>query len=212
MVMDPQNGEAHGVALELGQSLAKAIHRSVRVVQFDRVAQVIDALKQGQVDMTFTNATAVRAKEVDFTAPLIRLELGLLIPVASPVKQFMDVNDAAFRLGVAKGSSSQNVLGAKLNLTKIVPVESLDQAKKMLMAGELDGFATNKGILFEMNAHLSGFKVLDDRWGLENLAIAIPKGREQAMPFLNEFAKQQLTSGEIDAIARRAGLRGLAKD
>jgi len=212
MVIDPKNGEIHGVAIELGQSLAKVIHRPVRIVQFDRVAQVIDALKQGQVDMTFTNATAARAKDVDFTAPLIRLELGLLVPVASPVKQFMDVNDAAFRLGVAKGSSSQNVLGAKLNLTKIVPVESLDQAKKMLMSGELDGFATNKGILFEMNEHLNGFKVLDDRWGLETLAIAVPKGRDQGMPFLTEFTKQQLTTREIDAIARRAGLRGIAKD
>lgn len=212
MVINPKNGEIHGVAVELGQSVAKTIHRPARIVEFDRVAQVIDALKQGQVDMTFTNATVVRAKDVDFTAPLIRLELGLLVSVASPVKQFMDVNDAAFRLGVAKGSSSQNVLGAKLNFTKIVPVESLDQAKKMLMFGELDGFATNKGILFEMNEHLDGFKVLDDRWGLENLAIAIPKGRDQGMPFLTEFAKQQLTTREIDAISHRAGLRGIAKD
>ena len=212
MVIDPRNGEIHGVAIELGQSLAKSIHRPIRVVQFDRVSQVIDALKHGQVDMTFTNATAVRAKDVDFTLPLIRLELGLLVPVVSSVKQFMDVNEAAFRLGVAKGSSSQNVLGIKLDRTKIVPVESLDQAKKMLMSGELDGFATNKGILFEMNEHLNGFKVLDDRWGLENLAIAVPKGRDQGMPFLTEFAKQQFTTGEMDAIARRAGLRGIAKD
>jgi hypothetical protein len=44
------------------------------------------------------------------------------------------------------------------------------------------------------------------------LAIAVPKGRDQGMLFLAEFAKQQLTTGEIDAIARRAGLRGIAKD
>ena len=212
MVIDPKNGEVHGVAVDLGRSVAETIHRPVRVVQFDRVAQIIEALKNGQVDMTFTNATAARARDVDFTEPLVRLELGLLVPISSPVKQFMDVNDAAFRLGVAKGSSSQNVLGAKLNLTKIVPVESLDQAKKMLDSGELDGFATNKGILFEMNEHLKGFKVLDDRWGLENLAIAIPKGRDQGLPFLTEFVKQKLATGEVNAITRRAGLRGIAKD
>ena len=212
LVVDSKNGETHGVAFELGKSLARAIHRPLRVVQFDRVAQVIDAVKQGQVDMTFTNATAVRAKDVDFTEPLIRLELGVLVPVASSVKQFMDVNDAAFRLGVTNGSSSQRVLLGKLDRTQIVPVESLDQAKKMLMSAELDGFATNKGILFEMNEHLIGFKVLDDRWGLENLAIAIPKGRDQGMSFLRDFAKEQLMTGEINVIAHRAGLRGVAKD
>jgi len=176
------------------------------------VAQVIEALKNGQVDMTFTNATAVRAKEVDFTAPLIRLELGVLVPVASNVKQFMDVNDPNFRLGVAKGSSSQSVLGTKLNFTKIVPVDSLEQAQHMLTSGELNGFATNKGILFQLNERLQGFKVLEDRWGLESLAIAIPKGRDQARPFLTEFAKQQLETGAIAADANRAGLRGMAKD
>lgn len=212
MVMDAQTGKVHGVAVELGASLAEAIHRPVRLVQFDRVAQVIEALKNGQVDMTFTNATAVRAKEVDFTAPLIRLELGVLVPVTSNVKQFMDVNDPSFRLGVAKGSSSQSVLGTKLNFTKIVPVDSLEQAQHMLTSGELNGFATNKGILFQLNERLQGFKVLEDRWGLESLAIAIPKGRDQARPFLTEFAKQQLETGAIAADANRAGLRGMAKD
>lgn len=212
MVIDTKTGNTHGVAVDLGQALAQAIHRPVRLVRFDRVAQVIDALKSEQIDMTFTNATATRAKDVDFTPALIRLELGLLVGEASPVKQFADANDASFRLGVAKGSSSQSTLGTKLNRTQIIPVDSLAQAQRMLTAGELDGFATNKGILFELNEGLKGFKVLDDRWGLEHLAIAIPKGREQAMPFLIQFANQELKSGAVDEDAKRAGLRGMAKD
>jgi polar amino acid transport system substrate-binding protein len=212
MVVDAKSGKVSGVAVELGEALAAAIHRPVRLVRFDRVAQVIEALKTEQIDMTFTNATASRAKDVDFTPALIRLELGLLVSETASVKRFMDVNDASFRLGVAKGSSSQSALGAKLSQTQIVPVESLDQAQRMLAAGELDGFATNKGILFELNERLRGFKVLDDRWGLESLAIAVPKGRDRAMPYLIQFANQQLQSGSLDEHAKRAGLRGLAKE
>ena len=212
MVVDAKSGKVNGVAVELGEALAVAIHRPVRLVRFDRVAQVIDALKTEQIDMTFTNATASRAKDIDFTPALIRLELGLLVRETSPVKHFIDVNDASFRLGVTKGSSSQSALGTKLSQTQIVPVDSLEQAQRMLTAGEIDGFATNKGILFELNERLAGFKVLDDRWGLENLAIAVPKGREKAMPFLIQFANQQMQSGAIDEHAKRAGLRGLAKE
>jgi polar amino acid transport system substrate-binding protein len=212
MVVDAKSGKVSGLAVELGEALAVAIHRPVRLVRFDRVAQVVDALKTEQIDMTFTNATASRAKDVDFTPALIRLELGLLVAEASPIKRFMDVNHASFRLGVAKGSSSQSALGAKLSETQIVPVESLDQAQRMLTAGELDGFATNKGILFELNERLRGFKVLDDRWGLEHLAVAVPKGRDKAMPFLIQFTNQQLQSGAMDEHAKRAGLRGLAKE
>ena len=212
MVVDAKSGKVNGVAVELGEALAAAIHRPVRFVRFDRVAQVIDALKTEQIDMTFTNATTSRGKDVDFTSALIRLELGLLVGEASPIKRFMDVNDASFRLGVAKGSSSQSALGTKLSQTQIIPVDSLEQAQRMLSAGELDGFATNKGILFELNERLHGFKVLDDRWGLENLAIAVPKGRDKAMPFLIQFANRKLQSGAIEAHAKRAGLRGLAKE
>jgi polar amino acid transport system substrate-binding protein len=53
--------------------------------------------------------------------------------------------------------------------------------------------------------------VLKDRWGLENLAIAIPKGREAGMPYLREFAQTLQRQGEIKRLADRAGLRGLAQ-
>jgi polar amino acid transport system substrate-binding protein len=75
----------------------------------------------------------------------------------------------------------------------------------------LDAFATNKGILFEMAEKVPGAQVLKDRWGLENLAIAIPKGREAGMPYLREFAQTLQRQGEIKRMADRAGLRGLAQ-
>ena len=59
-------------------------------------------------------------------------------------------------------------------LRDLVPVASLEVAQQMLRSGQLDAFATNKGILFELREKLPDFKVSDDRWGLENLAIAIP--------------------------------------
>jgi polar amino acid transport system substrate-binding protein len=67
LVRDAKTGKSAGVAYELGHALAAQLKVPVQVVQYQRVAEVIEALKLGQVDMTFTNATAARAKEVDFT-------------------------------------------------------------------------------------------------------------------------------------------------
>ncbi len=50
-----------------------------RIVEFERVEQVIDALRSGEADMTITNASAARAALVDFTEPLVALELGYLV-------------------------------------------------------------------------------------------------------------------------------------
>jgi polar amino acid transport system substrate-binding protein len=62
-----------------------------------------------------------------------------------------------------------------------------------------------------MREKLPDFKVSDDRWGLENLAIAVPKGREAGQAFLAAFADQVTASGQLSRMAERAGLRGLAK-
>ena len=203
------SGESFGIALELGKALGQQLGVPVQVIEFPRVAEVIVAIKDEKVDMTFTNATAARAKEIDFTAPLVQLELGILAPTNSSIKNFGDVDKQGVRLGVSQGSSSQSVLGQRLKQTMIVPVPSLEVAASKLQNNELDAFATNKGILFELNEKLSGFQVLQDRWGLENLAIAIPKGREDALPFLNVFAQKVRESGQLDLMAKRAGLRGM---
>ena len=210
LVRDAKTGVSSGVAFELGHALGQQLQVPVQVVQYQRVSEVIEALQRGQVDMTFTNATAARARVVDFTPALIQLELGVLVPTNSPIKNFAEVDTVGVRLGVSQGSSSEGVLGQRLKNAKLVPVPSLMQAQNMLANRELDAFATNKGILFELAEKVPGAQVLQDRWGLENLAIAIPKGRDTAMPYLREFAQTLVTRGELLQMANRAGLRGLA--
>ena len=209
-VRDARTGASHGVAFELGHALGQALGVPVQVVSYPRVAEVIEGLKRAEVDMTFTNATAARANDVDFTAPLIQLELGVLVPANSPIQSFADVDRAGVRLGVSQGSSSQGVLAQRLKLASLVPVASLDVVQQMLQRGELDAFATNKGILFELSEQVPGAQVLKDRWGLENLAIAIPKGREAGRSYLNDFAQARVRQGDVKRMSERAGLRGLA--
>jgi len=209
LVRASPSGESFGIALELGKTLGQQLGVPVQVVEFPRVAEVISAIKDEKVDMTFTNATTARAKEIDFTAPLVQLELGVLVPIDSAIKSFSDVDQPSVRLGVSQGSSSQSVLGQRLKQTTLVPVPSLEVAANKLKNKELDAFATNKGILFELNEKITGFHVLKDRWGLENLAIAIPKGRESALPYLNGFAQKVRENGQLDRMIQRAGLRGM---
>jgi polar amino acid transport system substrate-binding protein len=211
LVIHPQTGERSGVALALGQLMGQQMGVPVQVVEFARVADIITAIQRGQVDMTFTNASPARAQDVDFTRTLVQLELGLLLPPNSTVTRFVEVDRVGMRVGVSQGSSSQGVLTQQFKKAQIVPVASLEVAQQLLRTGQLDAFATNKGILFEMREKLPDFKVSDDRWGLENLAIAVPKGREAGQAFLAAFADQVTGSGQLTRMADRAGLRGLAK-
>jgi polar amino acid transport system substrate-binding protein len=207
-VKDAKTGESVGIALDLGKELAKRLNVSVQVIEFDRVALVLDALKEGKVDFTFTNATAVRAKDMDFTAPMVRLELGYLVMNTSPLKTVADIDQANIRVGVSQGSSSQGVLTQLFKQAKVVPADSLAKAQSLLKTQQIDAFATNKGILFEMTDALPGSRVLEGRWGLENLAIAVPKGRELANTYLQNFANDVANNGYFKRAVQRSGLRG----
>lgn len=211
-VKDPKTGESVGIALDLGKELAKRLNVPVQVVEFDRVAQVLSSLKDGQVDFTFTNATAVRAKDMDFTPALVRLELGYLVAGHSQLQSVAQIDQAGMRIGVSQGSSSQTALTKLYKNAKVVPADSLAKAQSMLSAKQIDAFATNKGILFEMSDSLPASRVLDGRWGLENLAIAIPKGREAGRSYVQTFAKDLEVNGLLNKAIQRSGLRGTARD
>jgi polar amino acid transport system substrate-binding protein len=210
MVKDPATGETRGMSVEIGRELARRLDVPYEQVEYPRIAAVLDAMKAGQVDFTITNATPARAVDVNFTAPLVDLELGYLVVQGSRVTSIAAVDQAGIRVGVSQGSTSQTALPRELQYATVVAAPTLKVAADMLSAGQLDAFATNKAILFEMADGLRGAKVLDGRWGVEHLAIAIPKGREAAMEYLRQFADEAKSDGLVRRSAERAGLRGLA--
>lgn len=209
MVVNPVTGEQAGVALQLGQALGQRLGVPVQVVVFERLALVIDAVKAGAVDVTFTNASEARARDMNFTPVLLDVELGYLLPANSPITSVAEVDRSGRRIGVSQGSSSQAAL-ARLykNQVVLVPADSLAEAQAMLRRRDVEAFATNKAILSEMLDGLPGFKLLPGRWGLEHMAIAIPKGRDAGMPFVRGFAQDMRDSGQLQGFIIKAGLRG----
>lgn len=204
-------GKPHGLAYDLGGELAKRLGVNVAYVSFQRVADIVTAIHNGQIDFTVTNATPARAGEVSFSRPVLAIELGYLVPANSPMGKLEDIDKPGVKIGVTKGSTSERTLPAKFKNATVVSAESVKVAIAMFSRGEIDLYATNKPTLFEMSDQMPGARILDGNWGLEHMAIAIPKGREDALPLLNRFVTDERSSGALDTIQQQAGLRGAAK-
>ncbi|WFU69509.1 ABC transporter substrate-binding protein [Bradyrhizobium sp. CB2312] len=210
MVTDA-TGKPHGLAYDLGGELAKRLGVGVDYVRFQRVADIVTAIHDGQVDFTVTNATPARANEVSFSQPVLSIELGYLVPANSPIGSIEDIDKPGVKIGVTKGSTSERTLPARFRNATIVPAESVKVAIGMFGSGEIDLYATNKPTLFEMSDQMPGAKILEGNWGAEHMAIAIPKGREDTLPLLNRFVAEKQSSGALDTIQQQAGLRGATK-
>jgi len=205
---DAQPDGPRGVGYDLGKEVARRLGVPFEPVVFSRNAEVLEAAKTGRVDMVFTNASAARAKEMDFGPPYLEVELGYLVPRGSPVSTLDDIDTSGFRVGVTTGSSSDAVLSRVFKSAEIVRAATIGGAVDRIAASQMDAFATNKATLFEMVEKLSGSKVLDGRWGVERHAIAIPKGRDHGRAFVEKFTEDAKSEGLVKAVIARAGLRG----
>jgi polar amino acid transport system substrate-binding protein len=58
---------------------------------------------------------------------------------------------------------------------------------------------------------MPGARILDGNWGLEHMAVAIPRGREQGLPFVESFVQEVQSNGLVERIQQDAGLRGAVK-
>jgi polar amino acid transport system substrate-binding protein len=212
MVRDPVSGEMKGIAVELGHALAMRLGVPYEQVEFPRPAEIYAALKAGAIDMTIVNATPARADEFAWSPPLMLIELGFLADAGFPATTAADVDRPGVRVGVTQGGTMNSALAHELKSATVVPAATLKNGIELPAQHKIDAYATNKANLFEMSDALPGSRVLDGRWGLEHLAIAIPKDREAGLAYVRGFVADAKSEGLVTRAAARVALRGIAAE
>lgn len=211
MVIDSASRETKGVGYELGKKLAARLGVPFEPVVFSTSGEFVEGLKAGKADVILSNATPARAKDVDFTPSVLEIEQGFLIRADSPVSVLTEVDRPGVRVGVSAGSTSETILSRAFKNASLVRMPTIKSAVEMLVARKLDVYASNKATLFEISSELPGSRVLEGSYGLEHMALGIPKGRDQGMAYLRQFIEEAKSGGLVERAAERAGLRGSAK-
>lgn len=212
LVHDPKTGESRGLSFELGKELAKRLDVPFEPVNYQRISEIIEGMKAGDVDFAISNSTPARAAYVAFSRTLLTIELGYLVASSSPIKDIAEVQKAGLRIGVTKNSTSQSAIPKLLPDAIVIPAENYKRGIEMLERGEIDTYATNKPTLFEMSDQMAGARILEGRWGEEHLAFAIPKEHAAGLEYINSFVDDVRASGLVARLADRAGLRGAVKE
>lgn len=211
MVRNSKTSEVHGLSFDLGQELAKRLNVPFEQVTYQRISDVLEGMKAGDVDFTISNSTPARAATVTFSQNLLTIELGYLVAGSSAITTITDIQKRGIRIGVTQGSTSQGTIPKLLPNATVVPAENYKRGIEMLEHGEIDTYATNKPTLFEMSDQMPGSRILEGRWGEEHLAVAIPKDHQAALEYIQHFVEEVQTSGLLAQSAERAGLRGAVK-
>ncbi len=199
-----------GIGFALGKQLAKTIDMPFVPVVYPKNADALDAVKESKVDLVFTNATPARAKFIQFSDAVIKLEKGFLLAPKSRIRSIEDLNNPNIKIGVSVGSSSEKEVSELLSKAKLVKMNSTQDTIAQLAVGKIDAFSSNKGILFELSDQVPGSSVMPEIIGYESMALGVPIDRPNVKPFLNEFIRSLKNSGQLTTIINRSGLRGVA--
>ena len=203
--------ENRGIGFNLGQKLATSLQIPYEPILYKSNAEVLQAIKDNQIDLVFTNATPVRAQFIQFSKPFVEIDKGFLVKPGSSLKTFEELDRPGVKIGFSAGSSSERELPVLLKSAALIKVGSNGEAIEALRSGNIDAFSANKGILFEMADQLPGSQVLPGSIAVESIALGVPISRADSRPVLDQFYQSIVGSGELKEIINLSGMRGVVQ-
>ena len=200
--------DRRGVGYQLGQDLAEVLGVPFKPLIFAKNTDVLAAVKEGRADVAFTNASPERMAEMDFSQPYLAIELGYLASPKTAISSIADIDKPGVKVAVTARSSSDDYLSNHLTQASVVREPNFKDGIRQMADGAVDVYATNKASLFEMARELPGSHVLDCNWGAERHGVAIPKGRQLALPYLKSFVAAELENERVAEAIKQSGLQG----
>jgi polar amino acid transport system substrate-binding protein len=202
------SGQPAGVSVDLARELARRLGVPVELVIYDAAGKVVDGLKSGAWDVAFLAIDPERAVDIDYTAAYVVIEGAYLVPDGSPLTANDQVDQSEMRVVVGRGSAYDLFLSRELKQATIIRIPTSPQVVDQMVAQSLDVAAGVRQQL-ESDAHrIPGLRLLPGHFMVINQAIAIPKGREAALPWMRQFVESMKASGFVSDSLTRHHIEG----
>jgi polar amino acid transport system substrate-binding protein len=206
---DPNSGELKGVAIDLGNELARRLGVPLEVVTYRTAAEIVNSAPSGQWDIVFLGIIPERAKTVDFSAPYAQIEMGYLVPAGSSMSTVSEVDRPGIRIAVQEKGAADVLLTPTIRNATLVRGSTFADGVEMLRSGKADAVAGIKTFLLPASDRLSGSRVLEGRISVEEIGIGVPKGRDLSTAYVRKFVDEAKSTGLVKAALERAKVRGL---
>jgi polar amino acid transport system substrate-binding protein len=203
-------GELGGVSVELARALAAKLNVPVRLVPYENPARYNESLGKDEWDIGLAARDPSRAEFLAFSDVFMEVDNGYVGRPGLPLKSSEEVDRPGIRVAVANGSAPDGFLTRTLKNAEIVRVPGgLGPAREALAAASADVYGENVHLAYRIAADLPGATVLDGRFNVVQMSIAVPKAKAAMLPAVNDFIRDAKGSGSIAQSIARAGLRGV---
>lgn len=208
-VIKDADGRPHGVTVDLANELARQLGVEIEFMVAPNTGLLTDALAAGTIDVSFMPIDDERKKRIDFGPAYFLVESTYMTTGASGITTVEQVDRAGVRVVGIANTTTIRAAGRALKNTTIEAMASVDDAMAMMKSGKADAFALSRDSLPPYVAQLPGSRIVDGGFQQTGIAIAVPKGRPQALAAVTAFMERAKASGSVRRALDQAGLQEL---
>ena len=194
---DQASGEPRGVTVDLAKELAARLSLDVKFHTFEAARSVVESLKSNQCDLAFLAIDPLRGEHIRYTEPYVKILGGYLTKVSAPYTTVDDVDQAGIRIAVGKNAAYDLYLSRTLTKAELRRAPTTSGAVDLFLSEHLDLAAGIKTGLLAFAKNRPDLKVLDGAFMEIKQAIGVPRGSEAAVPYLDQFITEMITTGFI---------------
>jgi polar amino acid transport system substrate-binding protein len=205
---DPRDGTIRGLDVDILRQIAFAIfggdpdeHLEFKTLT---TAERVQAVESGKVDMvaSLLSATCDRWGSVDFSTEYYEAHQDVLVPIDSPVHHVADLPGKT--VCATRGSTSITNIKKQVPKAKIYPVDTRADCLVALQDGAVDAVTSDDTILWSFQNQEekdpSPTRLLGQPLEVEPYAIAMAKGKEDLVRFVNGVLDQMRRDGSLEGL------------
>jgi polar amino acid transport system substrate-binding protein len=209
-VRDPVSGDIRGASIDLARELARRRNVPVAILPLTGPAAVIAAVAKGEADIGFVAYAPERVGTVEFSQVYMLVQQSFVVPDKSRIRSVADIDAPGLRIAGGKGDSITLYLARNLKQAKLVETDNTPaDAKRKLLAGEIDAFGANRQRLTNLLLDLPGHRLLPDSLFGVPQTIIMAKDRPEALAAINGFIDDVRASGFLQGAVAKSGIIGL---
>jgi polar amino acid transport system substrate-binding protein len=197
-----------GVTIDLSAALAKKLGAEIDYVVYLGSGEIQAAAAKDAWDVSFMPVDEERKKFVDFGTPYHLLQSTYLVSPGSTIQTVAEADKAGIRIAGVKDTATFRASNkASPNATHIA-LAGVDAAIELMRDGKADAIALGRASLGGVAAKLPGARILDGGFLNSTTAVAVTKGKPEALAYVSAFVEEAKASGLVRRAFDDIGLKG----
>jgi len=203
------SGEPQGVAPDMARAIADRLGVAVSYVPFASPGELVDEAGTDTWDIGLVGAEPAREKLIAFTAAYAEILATYIVPTDSPFTKVEDVDSAGSRVVVRERAAYGLYLARSLQHAELTGTDTHDEACRRFVEEKFDALAGLRSGLLADADKMSGVRVLDGGFTSVQQAVGTLKQNTAAIAFLKDFVEEAKSSGLVQSLIDKHGVRGL---